>query len=407
MDEDKPFSESEMQWVRERVPVARQALLANLRQFGQHPVPLLLAGDVYSGIWLEHNQDNVFLAEYRPESAWASQQVFMDYQREDGLLPFMFPLQAQGGYFDVTAAYWHIQSVYPFARCAMEVADRVGRDEETYAAIYAAAARFDDWLATHRNRRGTGLAEMYCEWDVGHDNDPRVTDGGIPHTCPGKDARNMPDLPCMPVLSVDLSAMMYGGRVALAELAGRLGKGAEQERWRAKAEELRSRIREHLYDPEDDFYYDRDANGFRKYRSEHITRLFLNGVLEQAEFDRIYDRYFTDEKEFWPAYPIPAMSVSDPSFVASCPRNCWGANSQALTALRALFWMPRYGREKELRELLFRWLKAFAKYENGFTQEINPFDGSPIGTGANYSPSLILLIEAARRHGLAELTPRS
>ena len=29
----------------------------------------------------------------------------------------------------------------------------------------------------------------------------------------------MPDLPEMPILSVDLSAALYGGRIALAELA--------------------------------------------------------------------------------------------------------------------------------------------------------------------------------------------
>ena len=52
--------------------------------------------------------------------------------------------------------------------------------------------------------------EMYCEWGTGHDNDRRVTDGGIPETCPGNDAANMPDLEVMPILSVDLSCMRYG-----------------------------------------------------------------------------------------------------------------------------------------------------------------------------------------------------
>ena len=37
----------------------------------------------------------------------------------------------------------------------------------------------------------------------------------------------MPDLPEMPILSVDLSAALYGGRIALAELADLLGKNAE------------------------------------------------------------------------------------------------------------------------------------------------------------------------------------
>ncbi|MDX9981333.1 MAG: trehalase family glycosidase [Lentisphaeria bacterium] len=400
MNPNGSFSPQERQWIREQADVARQALLNNIRQFEQYSVPLLLAGDVYEGIWLEHNQDNIFLAEYHPEAAWASQQIFMDYQREDGLLPFMFPLRAKGGYFNVSAAYWHVQSVLPFARCAMEIADRLGKGEETFAAIYHAAARYDQWLATHRNRKGTGLVEMYCEWDVGHDNSPRVTDGGIPHGCPDREAANMPDIPCMPVLSVDLSAMLYGGRMALAELARRLGREADERRWREQAGELRSRIRDLLYDPVDDYYYDRDQAGFRRYRSEHITRLFLNRVIEQDEFDRLYDRYFANETEFWTPYPFSSMSVSDPSFVKACPKNCWGANTQGLTLLRALFWMPDYGRDAELRELLRRWLQAFVTHPNPFAQELNPFDGTPVGTGVNYSPSLILFIQAARTLGI-------
>ena len=65
------------------------AIKNNAAFFEQYPgVPLLKAGDIYNGIWLEHNQDCYFVARYMPEIAWASQDVFIRYQREDGLLPF-------------------------------------------------------------------------------------------------------------------------------------------------------------------------------------------------------------------------------------------------------------------------------------------------------------------------------
>jgi len=395
------FSAKEKQLIREKAAVAKTALLQNIRKFKQHPVPVLIAGEVYGGIWLEHNQDNLFLADYHPEAAWASQQIFMDHQREDGLLPFMFPLRTKGGFFDNTpVGYWHVQSIYPFARCALDLSIRLGKSEEVLAQVYSAASRYDEWLVKFRNRKGTGLVEMYCEWDTGHDASPRVTDGGIPNGCPGREAKNMPALPLMPVLSVDLSAMLYGGRLALAELAERLGKSKEEARWKELAAELRDRIQKHLYDADDDFYYDRDSSGFRKYRSEHITRLFLNRVLDQKDFDRIYTRYFTNENEFWTPYPLPSMSISDPSFVSSCPKNCWGANTQALTVLRATLWMESYGRHEELRELMTRWLRAFIQYDNQFTQEIHPLTGAPIGTGTNYSPSLIMFIRSAQTLGI-------
>jgi len=390
------FTAAECEKLLAGVPEIRARLLANCRQLEQHPHPVLLVGDCYPGIWLEHNQDNLFLAEYDPQSAWASQEIFMNYQRKDGLLPFMFPVDPRGGHFKAPAVYWQVQCVYPFARCALEVARQTGRPEADFARIYQAGCRYDAWFGKYRNRAGTGLAEMYCEYDTGHDNNPRVTDGGIPGSCPNNNAVNMPDLAIMPVLSVDLSAMLYGHRAALAELAAMLGKERESIRWRESGELLRQNIKKYLYDAETDFYYDRDRHGLRKYRSEHITRLFLNQVFDQSEFDRIYGRYFENDGEFRTPYPFPSMSIADPAFDRNCPKNSWSSNTQALTSLRALLWLRQYKREDERNFILMRWLRAFLDHPTDYPQEINPFDGSPVGDGKYYTPTLILYLEGVK-----------
>lgn len=374
------------------------ALKNNCALFEQYPgTPLLKAGDIYNGIWLEHNQDCYFLARYLPETAWASQDVFLRYQREDGLLPFAFMLDPQGELGKV--CYNHIQSVWSFARSAMEIAKITNRPEEDLMRIYRAAEKYDRYLSTFRNRSKTGLVEMYCEWDTGHDNDPRVTDGGIPHTCPDGDAGNMPDLPVMPILSVDLSAMLYGSRIAMAELAAALGMDKEQHFWEDAALQLKELIYQYLYDPEDDFFYDRSPQGFRKYRTEHITRLFLNKVIDQEHFDRIWERYFSHPgKEFLPEFPFPSVSVDDEHFIGGMQKNSWGGNSQAPTTLRAFLWMDHYNRSKDLDAVLTRWLKAFAEHpESDFQQEIDPFSGAPVGNGKNFTPTLLVHLMAMQR----------
>ncbi len=401
----KQFTDAEKEKLIQRAPGIVDALLKNRSEFPQFPgVPLLKAGDLYAGIWLEHNQDNLFLAEYSPESAWASQEAFLHFQREDGLLPFALPVNYRDPndyFYGHPVCFWHVQTVYPFARCALEIAKKTGRPESDFARIYQAGCRYDNWFVQHRDHDGTGLAEMYCEYDTGHDNDPRVTSDGIPHTCPGNDAVNMPDLPVMPVLSVDLSAALYGGRVALAELAERLGKRDEARQWRDKAELTQTAIRRNFYDPEDGFYYDRDRRGFRKYRTEHVTRLFLNRVLTQQEFDAVYARYFeTADQGFNSPYPIPSVAVDDPHFDKRCPKNSWGCNTQALTSLRAILWMDAYRKSDDLTGLLSTWLRAICDHpETTFQQEINPFTGAPVGEGVFYTPTLILYLEALKRPG--------
>lgn len=394
------FSAAEREALVSLAVIAVETLLKrNICKIAFHPVPVLLAGASYPGVWLEHNQDNIFLAEFAPENAWATQEIFLKGQREDGLLPFCVPRDPGSEFFRDPVVYWQVQTVFPFVRCAVTVADRCGRPEEDYRRVYEAGCRYDRWFGRCRNRAGTGLVEMYCEYDTGHDNSPRVTDGGIPHSCPGNEASNMPDLPCMPILSADLSATRYGGRIALAELAGRLGLDAEAARWREEAAELRAGIQRWCYDPETDFYYDRDREGWRRYRSEHITRLFLNHVVDQEEFDHIYHRYFESPDEFDTPFPFPSMAASDPSFVRECPSNCWGANSQALTALRALFWLPEYGRADECDALLGAWAKLFIATGGEFCQEVNPFTRQPLPSAGNYTPAMLLCIEAAKRFG--------
>ena len=396
MKKQTTFTTEEKQLIAAKVPEVKKLLLANLAKFPQHETPLLKVGDVYNGLWLEHNQDNFFLADYAPENAWAVTDAQITYQREDGLVPFYFGF---GEKVDATSVrFGQVQCVWSFTRCGLEVAKKAKRPLEDLQRLYDAGVRYDQWFARYRNRAGTGLAEMFCEYDTGHDNDPRVTDDGIPRACPEENANNMPDLPVMPILSVDLSAMLYGNRIALAELATLLDKRAYAEYWATRASELASAIDKYLYDPEDNFYYDRDTRGLHKYRTEHITRLFLNHVLPQERFDSIYEQYFCQEgKGFCSPFPIPSIAIDDPHFDKACPKNSWGSNTQALTTERTLLWMDHYGCGDDLTELLARWMRAFLTYDSKFPQEINPFTGAPVGESGNYCPALIIFLEAAKR----------
>ena len=396
-----PFNSQETAKILAKVPEAEARLKDAISPFEQcGGRKLLRCGDTYAGTWLEHLQDNVFLAEREPETAWNAVDAFLNFQREDGLLPFNLPWLPADNYFHAPVCYWHVQCVWGFARCALEIARLCHRPKSDLKRIFDAGERYDTWFRLYRNRTKSGLVEMYCEYDTGCDNSPRVTSGLIHGTCPGKDARNMPFLGCMPVLSCDMSAALYANRVALAEIAEELGDAAAAQRWKSEAASLRARIWKTFYDEKDAFFYDRDTHGPRKFRSEHITRMFLNGVVNQDEFDRIYERHFQQPgKGFSSPYPIPSMAIDDPAFVKECPRNCWGANSQGLTMERALLWMPQYHREDDLELLLERWLRAIAlEHDNPFTQELNPFTGAPVGGGAGgYVPTIIVFLEGVRR----------
>ena len=205
------FSSAELTKLSELASRAKSILLnENLHKVEFHDTPVLLVGATYPGAWLEHNQDALLLARLVPEArdiAWATVEVFLKRQRDDGLMPFCIPkTYAPDAYFNADALYWQVQSVFPFVRCAVEIAQMAKRPDADFERIYEAGCRYDAWFRRFRDRAGTGLVEMFCEYDTGHDDSPRVTDGGLPHSCPGDDAVNMPNLPCMPIQAADLSA---------------------------------------------------------------------------------------------------------------------------------------------------------------------------------------------------------
>ena len=203
-------------------------------------------------------------------------------------------------------------------------------------------------------------------------------------------------------ITVTLSCMRYGNLMALVEIAEVLGWQDEAKMQREKAEALQAKIEELLYCPEDEFYYDRSPQGFRKYRTEHITRVFLNRVCSQERFERIYKRYFENENEFASPWPYPSVALSDPAFDHTYPRNSWGSNSQAPTALRAMLWLDYYGMPEEKEALLLRWTRALLNPDNPFVQELHPITGKTptFIVRGGYTPSLLLFLMGAKKLGV-------
>jgi hypothetical protein len=250
---------------------ALTVLAGNLRTMPRYEHPVLVEGSTYAGIWQEcapqegliYGTLEKFVA---PQSlsnlpnvpsplavARANHMAFFAQQKPDGQLPAAIKLADTVG---TTGGYGQIQMVVPIAATAWDLA-QLTHDEQLLATAYATCSRWDAWLRLYRDTRKTGLVEGFCTYDTGHDNSPRWA--GIPNRCPDADARKCPPIPTMPRLCPDLSATVYGARMALAQMAHALGKSADHARWLADAEHIRHLILSKLYSPEDAAFYDLDA----------------------------------------------------------------------------------------------------------------------------------------------------
>ena len=359
-------------------------LNANVQVMPRYDQPILIEGSTYKGIWMECGpHESLVYRKVRPDVARASHMTFFTLQRPDGQLPANNKLSEAG--------FGQIQMVVPIAATAWELARATG-DEALLQAAYAACARWDDWLMRYRNTRGTGLTEGFCTYDTGHDNSPRWA--GIPPQCPNKDAKTFPPGFALPRLCPDLSATTYGARRALAEMANALGKATEADRWTEQAEAIRKRILDTLYAAEDAAFYDLDADThFVRIRSDILSRVCGEHVVDQALFDDLWTRQLHNPKAFWAAYPLPSIAMDDPAFVRPIPVNSWGGASQALTALRAGRWMDHYGRSAEFAQMMDAWGRALVA-DTRFRQQMDPVTGRFTVEGEpNYSPAALVMMD--------------
>ncbi len=398
--------------VRQRTWDAALATLSgNIDTVPSFDHPVLFEGSVYPGIWQEcgPHEGLVYgtLSKYITQNegdptpleiARNNHMAFFALQRprgheSAGQIPASIKMTEVG--------FGQIQMVVPIAATAWELA-QLTDDDELLVTAYNACSRWDAWLRQYRDTRNTGLVEGFCAYDTGHDNSPRWA--GIPNRCPDADARKVPPIPSMPRLCPDLSATVYGARVALAHMATALGKGDEASRWQEDAEKIRQLIITKLYSPEDAAFYDLDAqNKFVRVRSDVISRVLGEHVLkrndpkDKAIFDAIWIRQLHNPKAFWAPYPFPSIALDDPTFVRPIPRNSWGGATQALTALRAPRWMPYYGKQTELYHLMRQWCEAIMRHTE-FRQQMDPLTGDfTQADPSGYSPAALVFLDFTRR----------
>jgi hypothetical protein len=359
-------------------------LAANVVELPRFAGPVLIEGAEYPGVWLECAPlEGLAYRQWNPAAALNNHRTFFALQRPDGQLPANNKRSESG--------LGQIQMVVPIAATALELAEATANDELLRTA-YAACSRWDDWLMKYRNTRGTGLVEGFCTYDTGHDNSPRWK--GVANQCPGKDAKRFVPGQGVPRLCPDLSATVYGGRVALAKMARKLGKGAEAAAWEEKAEGIRKLILDRLFDREDMAFYDVDtADKFVKVRGDVLTRVCGEHVVDAKLFEQLWEAQLHKPAAFWTPYPLPSIAMDDPQFVRPIPRNSWGGASQALTALRAGRWMEHYGKPADFAQMMAAWCEALGR-DGTFRQQMDPMTGVFTDGGSKgYSPAALVMLE--------------
>ncbi len=365
---------------------------------------VIIASDTYPGVWLEHAFDGPALASIDSsfsDVALGQVRLFLDNQLPSGQLPYCvleytpqnaasYNLKSQ----DDCKRYKQIQECVSIIRLCSEIA---GDDVALLKEFYPKCVEWSNWVEKYREKDGIIMA--FCAFDTGHDNSARFegATSANPYGCADK----CPENDVVPLAAIDMTAVFFGGCMALADMAEKLSLAQEASAWRKKAAYVRERLFAMCYNKEDVFFYDYDKNGKHlPYKTIAITALFYEKVLTKSEADLIYEKHFRNPDAFGTPYPFPAVAINDPGSRPEHRGNSWSFYSQGLTALRLLRWMDYYGYSKELEEIMQIWLKAWTESSISFGQELHPVTGKPSACSPWYTPTMLFYLHSAKRLGV-------
>jgi glycogen debranching enzyme len=247
----------------------------------------------YVGIW---QWDAYFHAlAYRHVDRHLAQdqiRIMLDHQREDGMIPdavhdegtvthLNLPVDA-----DVTKP--------PLLAWAAWKLFEVDGDVEFLNEIYEPVVRWNNWWFEKNDLDGNGLCEYQHPFSSGLDDSPLWDEG-------------------MPVESPDLNTYLCMQQQCLARIAAAIGEQEEARAWQEKANTLARRMIERLWDAQSGFFW-ATRNGARvDVRTPFGLFPLLTGELPREIATRLV-AHLTDEREFWPRFPVPTVAMNDPKY---------------------------------------------------------------------------------------------
>lgn len=399
--------DKELQWVFDE---CERLCKLNRKEFGDYNV--LIEGAKYNGVWLETQpMGGEMYAKRDLEAALSNILIFIRYQRRDGRYPGM--ISFKNGWDRVAAHYDWMQGCF-FADSALRMYYLIGENKEYLELLYNSVKDFDEYLWKYRDSTGDGCLESFCIWDTGEDNCTVHILNGVEYPrCGGWGKSEPPEnYGNMPYESPQYMAYSYSCRSALAEMSAILNNGKEQQ-WREKAENVRRKSKERLWNDDRKAFFNRDRHGkmIDALTQENIKCMY-HGLMTQDMADDFIRLHFMNKNEFWTPYPLPSIAVNDPYFhfnseLSNCQKrlsdigfnshdidnNSWSGPTNGLTYQRSIRALLNYNHHAEEIMVGERVLEL-VKRNKVFVQNNNPFTGEYSESSQNgYGPTMLAVLE--------------
>ena len=317
----------------------------------------------YVGVWQWDAYFHALAYRYvEPRLAQDQLRIVLDHQRLDGMIPdavhdegtvthLTFPIEA-----DVTKPPL-------LAWAAWKLYER-DHDREFLDEIYGPVVRWNNWWFKQNDVDGNGLCEYQHPFSSGLDDSPLWDDG-------------------VPVESPDLNTYLCLQQESLAKIARVIGLEDEAALWSQRADAMVTRMLRWLWDERAGLFWASRPNRGSRVQVRTPFNLFplITGRLPDGVVRRLV-AHLTDEREFWPRYPVPTVALDDRKFD---PLVMWRGPTWVNVNYLLIEGLQRTGYIDLARELRRRTLEMIALHDDIYeyyqpqTGEIPPKAASIFG----------------------------
>jgi hypothetical protein len=344
-----------------------------------------------------------------PVSAEGSQRVYMEQQRNDGLIAYRHGPRGMQDYphFSKELNKEMSTTSAPFFSWINWEVYKVSKDKIFLNDAYQSGSKYMNWLIENRDVDKDGL----YEWGpYGIIENVRDWYNAVFQVSADRhldvDKEDISDeLDC-----VDLTLMMIKEMRSLSEMAGELGMKDGTLAWKKMADVTAKLVNEKMWDDSSRFYYSINKKDHTfKFLTRDLRRMEIIGFLalwaEAAPKERAAQlvKHLTDPKKFWRKYGVPTLSADDKWFTPYVDYCCkWNGPVWLLWDYMVLDGLKKYGYNKIAGELADKMILAVStqlKKNHNFWESYSP-DNEVLNSPPNYIWDSIMarvLIEKYKR----------
>ena len=306
----------------------------------------------YFGIW---NWDACFhavgLMHLDPELARNQLRTLLAAQCEDGMIPDVVHDEGIVDHIDHPIAA-RVTKPPVMAWAALKI-HAIDPNFDFLREIFPALKRWNGWWMSQRTGEIEGLAHYQHPYSSGLDDSPLWEH-------------------CFPVVAPDLNTYLVIQMEALAVIAEALGLSDEAHTWRAKSEQLLSRMLEALYDPELGFFWPRHSGQPILERTPMNLYPLWSGRIPREVEARLVE-HLNDPGLFWGPYPLSTVARTSDAYA---PTTMWRGPVWININYIFIEALQRVGQRALAEELRERTLALVARNE-GIYEYYNPEEGTP------------------------------